>query len=336
MSRAPARTFGTTLVQRGVTRRAFFFPHALEPKQTRGEPNSPGRVPCEVAGMLVGPEEVTDGTCVVMADGFVEPETNWGIVGSNQDPCIFSGPGGPFHSFCRIDGANPAGEKVVGGKQHIANSLPEVVSKGDVIVYGKTIPPSGKTIAEVWVDTVLVVDSVIELPSAEEKGPWPFPMEHATAVSAPGTDGYRFNLSDGEAKGLHATTSRNPHRIIRGRIKPTVSAVAELQTSFVPLADRRGGGYRVCAVDKGHLGSDWPALVAFFQEQVYAKIKGIPKGGWTAEFDSFALAELLLSAIVKRSGGEQRRDLRGVVAIPPLKPLGPNKRWDPRTARVAR
>jgi hypothetical protein len=317
-----------------LTRRAFFFPHSLDPQQKRGEPNLSGRVPFDVTATLLGPDGATEGDCVVMADGFLDPTTGGGLVGSSQDPCVFSTPGGPFHSFARIDGANLANEKVVGGGKHIADSLPETVVEGDVIIFGKTTPPSGKAIEEIWVDTVLVVDSVFELPAAEEaKGPWPFPVEAALKIAAKGTDGYRFNLADAEPpKGLHMTTSRNPHRIIRGRISNKPKAVAALDTSFLPLADRTGGICRICAVDRGHLGADWAPLITFFQQQVYAKIKGIPRGGWIAQFDTFALAEALLAAVVKRSGGHQ--NLRGTVAIPPLAPVAATKRWDPKTARV--
>jgi hypothetical protein len=317
-----------------LSRRAFFFPHSLDPQQKRGEPNLSGRVPFDVTATLLGPDGATEGDCVVMADGFLDPTTGGGLVGSSQDPCVFSAPSGPFHTYARIDGTNLANEKVVGGGKHIAESLPETVSEGDVIIFGKTTPPSGKAIEEIWVDTVIVVDAVFELATSEEaKGPWPFPVESALKIAGKGTDGYRFNLSDGEApKGIHATTSRNPHRIIRGKISNKPKAVAALDTSFLPLADRTGGICRICAVDRGHLGADWAPLITFFQQQVYAKIKGIPRGGWIAEFDTFALAEALLAAVVKRSGGHQ--NLRGTVAIPPLVPVAATKRWDPKSARV--
>ena len=317
-----------------MTRRAFFFPHPLDPQQKRGEPNISGRVPFDVTATLLGPNGATEADCVVMADGFLDPTTGGGLVGSSQDPCVFSGPGGPFHAFARIDGTNLANEKVVSDGKHIADSLAEAVAEGDVIIFGKTTPPSGKNIEEIWVDTVLVVDSVVELGvSGEAKGPWPFPVADALAIAAKGTDGYRFSFADGEPpKGLHMMTNRNPHRVIRGRISNKAKAVAALETSFVPLADRTGGICRICAVDRGHLGADWPALISFFQQQVYAKIKGIPRGGWIAQFESFAVAEALLAAIVKRSGGHQ--GLRGTVAVPPLVPVAATKRWDPKSSRV--
>ncbi len=317
-----------------LSRRAFFFPHSLDPQQKRGEPNLSGRVPFDVTGIRLGPDGASDGDCVVMADGFLDPITGAGLVGSSQDPCVFSAPSGPFLTFARVDGTTPANEKVVGGGKPIADSLPETVAPGDVIIFGKTTPPSGKAIEQVWVDTVLVVDSVLELPPSDQaEGPWPFPTEAARQIADRGTDGHRFNLSDAEGpRGLHPTTKRNPHRIIIGRTSSKPRAVAALETSFVPLADRTGGICRVCAVDKGHLGADWAPLITFFQEQVYARIKGIPRGGWIAEFGSFAVAEALLTAIVKRSGGHQ--NLRGTVAIPPLVPAAGTKRWDPKSARV--
>ena len=106
----------------------------------------------------------------------------------------------------------------------------------------------------------------------------------------------------------------------------------KLETSFVPLADRAAGVYRVCPVDRGHLREDWPALMEFFEKQVFGKTAGAPKGGWIAQFDSFALAEALLRKVVERSGGHQ--GLRGTVAIPPLTPTEGMKRWDVRSSRV--
>jgi hypothetical protein len=316
------------------SRRAFFFPHPLDPAQKPGSDNLPGRVPFEVTGGLIG-TDARSGPFWIMADGFDDPMSGDvpGVVGASQDPCVFSAPWGPFHSFLRLDGANAANEKVMGGGKVIADSLPDIVSPGDLLIYGKTTPPSGKAIKEVWVDTVLVVDEVTELPTAEaEKAPYPFALGNDASLPGPGTNAYRYSLQDTQPKGLHETTNRKPHRIIRGRVSESGDAVEKLETSFVPLADRTGGVCRVLAVDKGHLGNDWPALLEFFEKGVYAKIKGIPRGGWIAQFDSFALAEALLAAVVKRSGGHQ--GMRGTVAIPPLTPVGGSKRWNPRSSRV--
>jgi hypothetical protein len=318
-----------------LSRRAYFFPHSLDPQQKRGEPNLSGRVPFDVEATTLGPNGVRQGSCVVMVDGFLDPASGAGLLGPSQDPCVFSAPSGPFHTFARIDGSNPASEKVVAAGKIIADCLLDVVEKGDIVIFGKTTPPSGKAIEQVWVDTVLVVDSVVALPaSEEEKGPWPFPVVDAEVVAPKGSDGFRFNLADGEKpKGTRTTTQRNPHRILCGQTSTDPRAVAALETSFVPLADRTGGICRVCAVDRGHLGADWAPLITFFQQQVYAKVKGIPRGGWIAQFESFALAEALLTAIVKRSGGHQ--NLRGTVAIPPLSPVSTKQRWDTKSARVS-
>jgi len=319
-----------------VTRRAFFFPHPLEPTQKRGEINLPGRVPYQVTGQLLGPTD-SGAPFWVMADGFYDPLSGEipAVVGANQDPCVFSAPWGPFHSFYRIDGVNAGNEKVAGDKVHVADSLPEAVSPGDVIIYGKTTPLNGKNIKEVWVDTVIVVDEVIELPvDAAEKAPYAFSGSAAFPEGLPkkGTDAFRFNLSDAEPGAGHPTTNRSPHRIIRGRISDDSDAVDKLETSFVPLADRTGGSCRVCAIDKGHLGNDWAPLLAFFEQRVFGRIGAAPKGGWIAEFPTFALAESLLRAVVKRSGGHQ--GMRGTVAIPPLTPASGMKRWEPKTSRL--
>jgi hypothetical protein len=318
-----------------VSRRAFFFPHSLDPAQKPGTDNISGRVPFEVTGTLLG-SEIRQGPFWVMADGFTDPlgePLAPGVVGSYQDPCVFCDPWAPFHAFLRLDGANLANEKVMGAGKVVADSLPETVSPGDVIIYGKTNPNGGKNIKEVWVDTVMVVDSLVTLPVAEaEKPPYTFALSTDASLPVKGTSAYRYSLSDAETKGVHETTNRNPHRIIVGRTSAEPDAVEKLETSFVPLADRTGGVCRALAVDKGHMGAAWGPLLEFFAEGVFAKVKGIPRGGWIAEFGSFALAEALLAAVVKRSGGHQ--GMRGSVAVPPLSPVGGTKRWNPRTARV--
>jgi hypothetical protein len=290
-------------------------------------------VPFEVTGTLLG-SEIRQGPFWVMADGFIDPLGEApGVVGAYQDPCVFSEPWGPFHSFLRMDGANLANEKVMCAGKVIADSLADTVVAGDVIIYGKTNPQGGKAIKEVWVDTVMVVDSIATLPVAEaEKPPYTFALGSDPSLPAKGTNAWRYNLSDAEAKGMHETTNRNPHRIIKGAVSHDDDAVEKLTTSFVPLADRTGGVCRVLNVDKGHLGAEWAKLLDFFADGVFAKVKGIPRGGWIAQFESFALAESLLQAVVKRSGGHQ--GMRGTVAIPPLGPVGGTKRWNPRTSRV--
>ena len=317
-----------------MTRRAFFFPHPLDPAQKPGAENISGRVPFEVTGGLVG-IDVRQGPFWIMGDGFLDPLGNEvpGVVGAYQEPCVFSAPWGPFHAFLRLDGANAANEKVVASGKIIADSLVDTVAPGDVIIYGKTTPLGGKNIKEIWVDSVLVVDEVATLPVAEaEKAPYTFALGTDSSLPTKGTNAWRYSLSDAETKGMHETTNRNPHRIIKGRISEAGDAVEKLETSYVPLSDRTGGVCRVLAVDKGHLGADWAKLLEFFESGVFAKVKGIPRGGWIAEFASFELAETLLQAVVKRSGGHQ--GMRGTVAIPPLTPVAGPKRWNPRTSRV--
>lgn len=323
-------------------RRAFFFLHPLEPQQSAKVMNVPGRVPYEVTGALLGPSGVQTGTCFVMADGFYDASASppRGVVGSNQDPCVFSAPWGPFHSFCRIDGANLANERVVVGSAHGAACLAEAVAPDDVIIYGKSEPASraslvGGKLERVWVDTVIVVDSVIEAslgPPQDGSKERPFDFASDASFPASTTDAHRFNLSDGKPTGMHATTGRDPHRIIRGKISHDADAVAALATSFVPLADRTDGIHHVCAVDRGHLGAQWAGLVHFFEHRVFGAQRGTPRGGWIAQFDSFAVAQALIAGVVKRSGGHQ--GMRGTVAIPPLALTGTVRRWNPLTHRV--
>jgi hypothetical protein len=227
---------------------------------------------------------------------------------------------------------------VVGNGQFVADSLPDAVEEGDVIVYGKTTPPSGRALTSVWVDTVLVVADKMVLPTRAGAGKKrPFDLDTARGtLPERDSDAYRFNLSDAESTGMHATTLRDPHRLIRGAVDTAAGSLAELRTSFVPLADRPadGAGHTVCGVDRAHVGETWAAMLAFFEASVFARVPGSgrPNGGWIAEFPSFDLAQALLEAVIKRSGIHQ--GLRGTVAVPPLTPLGTQERWDPRTHRV--
>ena len=324
-----------------MARRAFFFPHALDPEQgDRG--NRPGRVPYQVRASLIESSGNHEGECWVMADGFRRDPSqrgSTGVVGTNQDPCVFSAPWPPFHSFCRIDGARGgADQRVVGKGQFVADSLPDAVDEGDVIVYGKTTPPSGRALTSVWVDTVLVVADKMVLPTrvgAGKKRPFDLDTARGTLPERD-SDAYRFNLGDAESNGMHATTLRDPHLLIRGAVDTGAESLAELRTSFVPLADRPadGAGFTVCGVSRAHVGESWMAMLAFFEASVFAAVRGAgrPNGGWIAEFPSFDLAQSLLQAVIKRSGIHQ--GLRGTVAVPPLKLLGMQERWDPRALRV--
>jgi hypothetical protein len=61
----------------------------------------PWRVPYQVRGALVSDlgSQLAEG--VIMGDGH---QTRGGpvILGGNQDPCVFSGPLGGLHTFCRV------------------------------------------------------------------------------------------------------------------------------------------------------------------------------------------------------------------------------------------
>ena len=57
------------------------------------------------------------------------------------------------------------------------------------------------------------------LPVAEaDKPPYTFALASDPSLPGKGTSAYRYSLQDAETKGVHETTNRNPHRIIRGRI----------------------------------------------------------------------------------------------------------------------
>lgn len=272
-----------------------------------------------------------------MADGFRNPHnsTGPGVLGPNQDPCVFSTPWPPFHSFCRIDGARGgADQQVVRSGQVVADNLATAVTEGDLIIYGKTTPASGKDPRSVWVDAVVVVADTFVLPTTKGgQKKRPFNLGAASNLPSRNTDAYRYNLSDAEPGRTHEATQRDPHVGIRGVVDATPEAVAELRTSFVPLADlpADGQGYEVCHVCKAHVGAaPWDQLLWLFEHSVFAQIPsaGRPRGGWISEFESFDTAKALLEALVRRSGLHQ--NLKGTVAVPPLTPTAPPKRWVPR------
>lgn len=61
-----------------------------------------------------------------------------------------------MHSFCRIDNKR--------GRDHFVKGtdrlLSQAVCPGDVIPYGKFVPPRRGDITSVWVDTILVAERV--------------------------------------------------------------------------------------------------------------------------------------------------------------------------------
>lgn len=110
-----------------MTRQAFFMHHPLRPtKACRSNLVVPGRVPYDVHANIVSTNNVQQGACVVMADGYA-PNTP----GSNQDPCIFASPCPMLHAFCRIDGVRHG---VLG--MNPKTVLSHAVNAGDIIFYG--------------------------------------------------------------------------------------------------------------------------------------------------------------------------------------------------------
>lgn len=307
-------------------RRAFFFPHSLLPGRRPG--GSPGRVPFDIHGPLVSRSARRDGSATVFADGY---EKN--TVGSNQDPCIFSSPLGPFHAFCRINGKR-RDLYVRERDQRHSRLLSHIVSTDDIIIYGKFTPPAkeGHT-TSVWVDTVIVVDEVVSVKTGPRRSPQVCngrghcktkrftltpPWAHQTgplSAIAPGSDGYIYCLSDAAQSGLHCCTQLGDYRIIVGRSEANVEALVELRTSFVPLA--RTNPVTITSADCDI--ATWARLCEFLDSRVRPQGAG-PHGGWIAEFPDFPLAAALCNAVIGAAGE---------VAIPPLQPAQPAGRWDP-------
>jgi hypothetical protein len=313
-------------------RRAFFFPHALQPGDV------PGRVPFDVRAQLVG-ATTGEHDVVVCADGFAA-----NTVGTNQDPCVFAAPG-VFHSFCRINGVKPSDNAVRGrGKP-----LSHVVRAGDVIFYGKFEPRGGPGPTElVWIDTVLVVASVVpwvggpryagsecKNPACKKakkfvlSSPTMFAEKLAGLPAGGGraSAAYGFNLSDAERSGMHCCNSLADYKVIVGACTATNEALANLETSFVTLADQENGLTRPASVRTADV-MRWRELAEFLDRDVRLGRAG-PRGGWIAEFPDFSMAEELARALVTASGASQGKT--GAVSVPPLHPLGVT-RFDPRDA----
>jgi hypothetical protein len=327
------------VVSRQMTeRRAFFFPHALTPGREVMAP--PGRVPFYVIADVVSLRSAQQASVTVYADGYGP-----NVVGSNQDPCVLAAPA-PFHSFCRIDGRR-ADNHVRGMRK----PLSQIVRPGDVIVYGKFEPKGGAGPTErIWVDLVLVVDSTPQWPtSTRARGercrnpacdrPAKFTLSDPAAFAARltgvspgrGTAAYELNLRDGESSGAHCCTALGEYRVILGARDATPDALAALRTSFVPLADEAEGTTSPTFVTSSDLADHWSDLVAFVDGTVRLGSAG-PRGGWIAQFPTFDLAKALCMAMVSRSGASQGHT--AAVAIPPLQPAGPLRRWDPWRAQL--
>ena len=318
--------------------KAYFFPHNRVPGHGRAtevseEGTYPGRVPFDVRARLVtlagdGVVEIA----VVAADGYRRNE-----FGPNQDPCVFTR---PVHSFCRIGTDNPSSyvwpscEKL----------LPDVVEAGDAIFYGN-IDPVGQPnrSRRLWVDTVLVVERVERWPTSPRANQAPCPSgvckelgrvrsppeEFARAVWGEGESGnvLDLNLQDGGPNGTHCCTNLCEAGVILGTVTAAPGAGQTLQTSFVTLATR----------DKGN--DWWPSYVTredlplFVWNVLEAHIDGAK--GSILELPGWDLAKRLARAIVEMSGRPLKDGGRigeeGRVAIPPLTPVEPMTRWDPRT-----
>lgn len=312
-----------------LPRRAFFFPHALQPGRKAGTP--PGRVPFDVQATLVSLTDVTTDRAIVFADGYLQ-----NVVGSNQDPCVFSAPIGPLHSFCRID-KRARNHYVRESSGRHDRLLSHCVATGDVIIYGKYAPKGGPgPTTQVWVDTVLVVDDVLSWKTTERttrslcnnRG-------HCRArryvISDPTTlagraladsDAHQYNLSDATSAGIHCCTNLKDYRVIVGRTQASSSALADLSTSFVPRATSAAPA-TITARDVGLAA--WSELQGLIDGLIRPVPSG-PKGGWIVEFPHFAIAEALCEAIIQKSGG--------FVAVPPLRPRDQVRRWDPATGRL--
>ncbi|MGK3965002.1 hypothetical protein WMF38_12565 [Sorangium sp. So ce118] len=323
-------------------RSAFFFPHPRKPT------DRPGRVPFHVRAPLLSAHGCTVGEAVVCADGYADD-----TIGTNQDPCVFSAPAGPFLSFCRIN-RKDAKNYIRGTKKLLSHSI----SEGDVIVFGKYEPGDEHGPTErVWVDTVLVVaQRPPQWPTSQRtvggpcnshrhqgkpacgqkkwalKDPRGFAARITGAPDGAQTDAYRYNLSDAERGGMHCCTNLDEYRVIVGARSNESEALDPLSTSFVSLAQRSpdGRSWWPAWVTGDHFEPEaWEAIRRFVDEQVRPPPRGYELSGTIAQFDSFDTAMHLCRKIVQVSGSDQGRP--GTVAVPPLTPLT-LKRHDPRTA----
>ena len=119
-----------------MSRRFFFFPHGPEriaPPSRLTPQLPPWRVPYAVHGALVSDGDSQPAEGVIMGDGY---QIRGGpvIVGSNQDPCVFSEPLGGLHTFCRVV-ARHGRDNDVAGLGPSGGLLPTVVVPGDVVFY---------------------------------------------------------------------------------------------------------------------------------------------------------------------------------------------------------
>jgi hypothetical protein len=312
-------------------RRAFFFPHPLNPN------GQPGRVPFRVDANLLTPAgPVEPSSVVVCADGFGQRVLGPGqqnCVGSNQDPCVFARPLSIIHSFCRIDGM-PHNEVRCRGESR-TTSLAQEVCKGDLILYGKYDPPSksrikAQGVKSVFIDTVIVVDRVVTWPTARNGNVWELldPLafaRHLTGIhNVAETDVWRYNLADALPGGNHHNTRHSDHRVIIGRATLDSSHLTNHETSFVPLADRKrqtGEWFPLHLTIPPDLDLPianhlpWRRLVDF----VNAMAGNHHDAGYITEFEDLELAFDICDAVIALSGRGQ--GCPNTVAIPPLIPM---------------
>lgn len=318
-----------------MTAHAYFFPHPRKPGR------QPGRVPYRVRGPLVGGESAVDSEFIVCADGYGE-----NVVGTNQDPCVFCDPLGPFLSFCRIDRDDVAHRVDGTGKL-----LSHAAHPNDVIVFGKYEPAGsdGPTRC-IWIDTVLVVRETVRWPGSQQ-GPqrepcnrkrltnpkdkevckrYPFRcsdpaglLKRLSGVEEPRrADAYQYNLRDAERDGMHCCTSLDDYRVILGSVEPTHDAVQRLTTSFVTLARRGPDGKEWwptwvdadCFTDQ----RVWSELCDTIDRRTRRRVRGVENKGTITRFP-LDIAKALCEALVRYSGVDQGGG--GRVAVPPLHPV---------------
>lgn len=220
----------------------FFFHHPVDSRD-----GIPGRHRFTVRADLVSRGQCLGRHVVdVGVDSFGENQP-----GGNVDPCPFAHPYAMAHTFCGID--RRAGRYLV---PEIGLLLSEAVVPGDTVIYGHLRTRARKPIA-LWVDTVMVVSSIVSLPLGPQvpgQRKWPHALDdtYAQAVlddpaaSMPdlvATGLWTFNLQDAQAGQAHGYSKVNPHRVLlAGSRVPSPDDLRSRKASFVPLleADRMG------------------------------------------------------------------------------------------------
>lgn len=235
---------------------------------------------------------------VIMGDGY---QIRGGpvIVGSNQDPCVFSEPLGGLHTFCRVV-TRHGRDNDVAGLSSSGGLLPTVVVPGDVVFYGK--PDLSRDL--IAVDTVLVVEDAK-------------PFRDVVAGVGVHSDAYVFNLSDARPGGSHA--GEDHQVVIVGHCEPTAKALSALATSFAPLADRDvDGRWCVLRVGRSDLEASYDELRRLFVETMFSGPPQLANKGRICELPAVP-GEALARAVIRRSSN---RSTSGAVFVPPLRPQG--------------